>query len=227
VEKKLGWGHFSTVWLCTDTHQPIVDGTTGAVTGYRKVAMKVQKSAEHYMEAAQDEIEILKTVADAATAEEQEVAEEWRRLKEQALLEEAEEKEKEAQREAKRKAKEEKKAAKASASGDEASPASGDDAEDEEDEESEEEKALRLARAEERSFVLSMPPPPYDPHVVRFIDSFTHKGPHGVRELLERPARTQEAKPRHLISFHFSFPYLIDLQTCAWSLRLSAITFSP
>lgn len=36
VLKKLGWGHFSTVWLCHD-----------ALTGER-VAMKVQKSAEHY-----------------------------------------------------------------------------------------------------------------------------------------------------------------------------------
>jgi len=47
VEKKLGWGHFSTVWLATDN-----------ITG-RQVALKIQKSAEHYMEAALDEIELL------------------------------------------------------------------------------------------------------------------------------------------------------------------------
>jgi len=47
VEKKLGWGHFSTVWLATDS-----------ITG-KQVALKIQKSAEHYMEAALDEIELL------------------------------------------------------------------------------------------------------------------------------------------------------------------------
>jgi serine/threonine-protein kinase SRPK3 len=36
VLKKLGWGHFSTVWMAQD-----------ARTG-RRVALKVQKSAEHY-----------------------------------------------------------------------------------------------------------------------------------------------------------------------------------
>ena len=47
VVQKLGWGHFSTVWLCLDrTH-----GTY--------VAMKVQKSAANYTEAALDEIELL------------------------------------------------------------------------------------------------------------------------------------------------------------------------
>ena len=48
VLKKLGWGHFSTVWL-------VRDSKTGAI-----VALKVQKSAEHYTEAAYDEIELLK-----------------------------------------------------------------------------------------------------------------------------------------------------------------------
>jgi len=47
VEKKLGWGHFSTVWLATDT-----------VTE-RLVALKIQKSAVHYTEAALDEIDLL------------------------------------------------------------------------------------------------------------------------------------------------------------------------
>ncbi|KAI9915463.1 hypothetical protein PsorP6_008240 [Peronosclerospora sorghi] len=47
VLEKLGWGHFSTVWKCLDRQ-------TGDV-----VAMKVQKSARHYTEAARDEIELL------------------------------------------------------------------------------------------------------------------------------------------------------------------------
>ena len=48
VLTKLGWGHFSTVWLCSDA-------SSGA-----HVALKVQKSASHYTEAAWDEIEILR-----------------------------------------------------------------------------------------------------------------------------------------------------------------------
>ncbi|KAF9596707.1 hypothetical protein IFM89_012906 [Coptis chinensis] len=52
VQKKLGWGHFSTVWLAYDTHNT------------RYVALKVQKSAKHYTEAAMDEISILKQIAE-------------------------------------------------------------------------------------------------------------------------------------------------------------------
>ncbi|CAE7650135.1 SRPK1 [Symbiodinium pilosum] len=51
VLAKLGWGHFSTVWLCQD------------LTQQRYVAMKVQKSAPHYTEAAYDEIELLAEAA--------------------------------------------------------------------------------------------------------------------------------------------------------------------
>jgi len=51
VIAKLGWGHFSTVWLCQD------------MNFNRFVAMKVQKSAPHYTEAAYDEIELLAEVA--------------------------------------------------------------------------------------------------------------------------------------------------------------------
>lgn len=51
VQAKLGWGHFSTVWLC-------LDGQSN-----RFVAMKVQKSAPHYTEAAYDEIELLAQAA--------------------------------------------------------------------------------------------------------------------------------------------------------------------
>ncbi|XP_061730802.1 SRSF protein kinase 2-like isoform X2 [Nerophis ophidion] len=53
VVKKLGWGHFSTVWLCWD----MVKG------GF--VALKVVKSAETYRETALDEIKLLKCVRDS------------------------------------------------------------------------------------------------------------------------------------------------------------------
>ncbi|GKV49976.1 hypothetical protein SLEP1_g56695 [Rubroshorea leprosula] len=52
VQSKLGWGHFSTVWLAWDTQ----------VSQY--VALKVQKSAQHYTEAAMDEITILQQIAE-------------------------------------------------------------------------------------------------------------------------------------------------------------------
>jgi Serine/threonine protein kinase len=52
VREKLGWGHFSTVWICDDVQHP---GT--------RVALKVQKSASHYTEAARDEITILDKIA--------------------------------------------------------------------------------------------------------------------------------------------------------------------
>ena len=51
IVSKLGWGHFSTVWLSKD-----------AITD-KYVALKFVKSAPHYTEAALDEIELLKTVA--------------------------------------------------------------------------------------------------------------------------------------------------------------------
>ncbi|MCD7454044.1 hypothetical protein HAX54_023312 [Datura stramonium] len=52
VQSKLGWGHFSTVWLAWDTLMS------------QFVALKVQKSAQHYTEAAMDEITILKQIAE-------------------------------------------------------------------------------------------------------------------------------------------------------------------
>ena len=52
ILRKLGWGHFSTVWLATDK------STKGCV------ALKIVKSAEHYTEAALDEIELLNCAAD-------------------------------------------------------------------------------------------------------------------------------------------------------------------
>lgn len=53
VTRKLGWGHFSTVWLCWD----LVDK--------RFVALKVVKSAPHFTETALDEIKILRSVRDS------------------------------------------------------------------------------------------------------------------------------------------------------------------
>ncbi|KAJ2347844.1 hypothetical protein GGF43_004671, partial [Coemansia sp. RSA 2618] len=46
VVRKLGWGHFSTVWLAYDHDKNI------------HVALKIVKSAAHYAEAALDEIEL-------------------------------------------------------------------------------------------------------------------------------------------------------------------------
>jgi len=51
IIQKLGWGHFSTVWLCRDMKYD------------NFVAMKVQKSAPNYLEAAYDEVEILRKVS--------------------------------------------------------------------------------------------------------------------------------------------------------------------
>ena len=51
VLSKLGWGHFSTVWL--------VEDTAPAHPEHARVALKVQKSAPHYAEAARDEITLL------------------------------------------------------------------------------------------------------------------------------------------------------------------------
>ncbi|XP_061429962.1 SRSF protein kinase 2-like [Lethenteron reissneri] len=53
VVRKLGWGHFSTVWLCWD------------LAASEMVAMKVVKSAQHYTETALDEIRLLRCVRDA------------------------------------------------------------------------------------------------------------------------------------------------------------------
>ena len=58
VLQKLGWGHFSTVWLCKDLKYNTY------------VAIKLQKSASHYLEAAFDEVEILqKAVKHSETKE--------------------------------------------------------------------------------------------------------------------------------------------------------------
>uniref|UniRef100_A0A914GW16 non-specific serine/threonine protein kinase n=1 Tax=Globodera rostochiensis TaxID=31243 RepID=A0A914GW16_GLORO len=57
VIRKLGWGHFSTVWLSWD------------IDVKRFVAMKIVKSAEHYTEAALDEIKLLECVRDSDPAD--------------------------------------------------------------------------------------------------------------------------------------------------------------
>ncbi|KAM7402627.1 hypothetical protein PAMP_017850 [Pampus punctatissimus] len=53
VVRKLGWGHFSTVWLCWD------------MVKEHFVALKVVKSAQMFTETALDEIQLLKCVRDS------------------------------------------------------------------------------------------------------------------------------------------------------------------
>ena len=53
VVRKLGWGHFSTVWLSRDIE-----------TG-KHVALKVVRSAAHYTETAVDEIKLLQKIVQA------------------------------------------------------------------------------------------------------------------------------------------------------------------
>eukprot|EP00049_Salpingoeca_infusionum_P000267 m.38617 g.38617 ORF g.38617 m.38617 type:complete len:555 (-) comp10210_c0_seq2:398-2062(-) len=53
ILKKLGWGHFSTVWLVKDT-------STSEFS-----ALKIVKSASHYTEAAEDEVKLLREIRTA------------------------------------------------------------------------------------------------------------------------------------------------------------------
>ncbi|KZT44636.1 kinase-like protein [Sistotremastrum suecicum HHB10207 ss-3] len=53
VVRKLGWGHFSTVWLARDTVRN------------KHVALKVVKSADRYTETAVDEIKLLQRINNA------------------------------------------------------------------------------------------------------------------------------------------------------------------
>ncbi|ACI65907.1 predicted protein [Phaeodactylum tricornutum CCAP 1055/1] len=57
IIKKLGWGHFSTVWMVKDRRVEEMKKTN------HFYALKVQKSAEHYTEAAMDEVELLDCIA--------------------------------------------------------------------------------------------------------------------------------------------------------------------
>ncbi|XP_042509420.1 SRSF protein kinase 1-like [Macadamia integrifolia] len=52
AQRKLGWGNFSTVWLAYDTQS----------SGY--VALKIQKSATEFSQAALHEVEVLSAIAD-------------------------------------------------------------------------------------------------------------------------------------------------------------------
>lgn len=58
IMQKLGWGHFSTVWLARDFKYDTY------------VAIKVQKSANHYLDAAFDEVELLQKAAKYSGSEE-------------------------------------------------------------------------------------------------------------------------------------------------------------
>jgi len=58
VVRKLGWGHFSTVWLCWDMKNNIF------------TALKIVKSATNYTETAIDEIKILRSVREADAEDE-------------------------------------------------------------------------------------------------------------------------------------------------------------
>lgn len=60
--KKLGWGHFSTVWMVKDRQLAKASGP-GKPKEKQFFALKVQKSAEHYTEAAIDEVELLDCIA--------------------------------------------------------------------------------------------------------------------------------------------------------------------
>lgn len=57
VIRKIGWGHFSTVWLCWDLEEK------------RYCALKIVKSAPNFTETAKDEIKILKAVRDTDPAD--------------------------------------------------------------------------------------------------------------------------------------------------------------
>ncbi len=68
IIKKLGWGHFSTVWMVKDrklvSASSKVPGARGNTSNQPIFfALKVQKSAEHYTEAAMDEVELLDCIA--------------------------------------------------------------------------------------------------------------------------------------------------------------------
>jgi len=66
VIKKLGWGHFSTVWMVKDRRvvaSPMKPSAIGKDQPPPFFALKVQKSAEHYTEAAMDEVELLDCIA--------------------------------------------------------------------------------------------------------------------------------------------------------------------
>ena len=107
VRRKLGWGHFSTVWLCDEIPVPVAQddpppspgtGAGAAERGellppvpLRQVALKVQKSSARYTEAAADEARLLRAAARraglwSAVREEEEFAACTRREKKRQRL---------------------------------------------------------------------------------------------------------------------------------------------
>lgn len=74
ILRKLGWGHFSTVWLAKSRYNPNLQQLPNMLMRKGQshnidineyyVAMKFVKSSENYIEAAQDEIKLLRTLDD-------------------------------------------------------------------------------------------------------------------------------------------------------------------
>ncbi|CAK9439719.1 uncharacterized protein LODBEIA_P38190 [Lodderomyces beijingensis] len=62
IVRKLGWGHFSTVWLAKSRLSSISNLASDSQENF--VAIKFVKSNKHYKEAARDEIQILQTLSD-------------------------------------------------------------------------------------------------------------------------------------------------------------------
>ncbi|CAH2355267.1 hypothetical protein CLIB1423_23S01574 [[Candida] railenensis] len=66
ILRKLGWGHFSTVWLAKSLYNAKKDTRTDKSgdtdTSEYYVAIKFVKSNKHYLEAAEDEISLLQTI---------------------------------------------------------------------------------------------------------------------------------------------------------------------
>lgn len=68
--KKLGWGHFSTVWMVKDRRTLTLSSRrlNNVDDQNQYYALKIQKSAEHYTEAAMDEVELLDCIANERKA---------------------------------------------------------------------------------------------------------------------------------------------------------------
>lgn len=66
ILRKLGWGHFSTVWLAKSRYNrelnPSTSEDASVDTNDYYVAIKFVKSSDSYIEAAEDEIKLLKTL---------------------------------------------------------------------------------------------------------------------------------------------------------------------
>lgn len=74
IVRKLGWGHFSTVWLARDSRyvserkNEVVCRCSHQHSTSRHVALKVVKSDGHYTETALDEIQLLQRVTTSSQA---------------------------------------------------------------------------------------------------------------------------------------------------------------